>query len=48
MSPPLQDIAHRVEVLDLVRQMNEAENHPVVMVLHDLSQACRYADYLER
>ncbi len=40
------DIAHQVEMLDLVWEMNRAEGRTVVLVLHDLSQACRYADYL--
>ncbi len=40
------DIAHQVEVLDLVRALNRDEGRTVVMVLHDLSQACRYADHL--
>jgi iron complex transport system ATP-binding protein len=40
------DITHQVEVLDLVREMNQNEGRTVIMVLHDLSQACRYADYL--
>jgi iron complex transport system ATP-binding protein len=40
------DIAHQVEVLDLVWEMNRAEGRTIVLVLHDLSQACRYADYL--
>lgn len=40
------DIAHQVEVLDLVRELNQTEGRTFVMVLHDLSQACRYADYL--
>ena len=40
------DIAHQVEVLDLVRDMNLREGRTIVMVLHDLGQACRYADYL--
>lgn len=39
-------VAHQVEVLDLVREMNRTEGRTVVMVLHDLGQACRYADYL--
>ena len=38
------DIAHQADVLDLVRDLNEHEGTTVVMVLHDLSQACRYAD----
>lgn len=40
------DIAHQVEVLDLVLELNRNEGRTVVMVLHDLGQACRYADYL--
>src|SRR5690606_16096910 len=40
------DIAHQVEVLDLVRTLNRDEGRTVVMVLHDLTQACRYADHL--
>jgi iron complex transport system ATP-binding protein len=40
------DIAHQVEVLDLLDELNQAENRTIVMVLHDLNQACRYADYL--
>lgn len=40
------DIAHQVEVLDLLNALNQTENRTIVMVLHDLNQACRYADYL--
>ncbi|MFD7201083.1 ABC transporter ATP-binding protein [Streptomyces sp. NPDC059893] len=40
------DIAHQVEVLDLVRQLNHDKNRTVVLVLHDLNQAARYADHL--
>ncbi|MEV6106058.1 ABC transporter ATP-binding protein [Streptomyces sp. NPDC051940] len=45
------DISHQVEVLDLVRRMAEpSERRPqgrtVVVVLHDLNQASRYADHL--
>ena len=40
------DIAHQVEVLDLIREMNLRDRRTIVMVLHDLSQACRYSDYL--
>ena len=40
------DIAHQVEVLDLIWEMNRKEGRTVVLVLHDLCQACRYADYL--
>ncbi|MFJ2771831.1 ABC transporter ATP-binding protein [Streptomyces sp. NPDC087300] len=45
------DISHQVEVLDLVRQLaaTTEEGGPgrtVVVVLHDLNQAARYADHL--
>jgi len=40
------DIAHQVEVLDLIHELNEHEQRTVVMVLHDLAQACRYADHV--
>lgn len=40
------DIAHQVEVLDLVRQLNHDRGRTVVVVLHDLNQAARYADHL--
>jgi iron complex transport system ATP-binding protein len=40
------DIAHQVEVLDLVADLNADRGTTVVMVLHDLNQACRYADHV--
>ena len=40
------DMAHQIEVLDLIREMNRREGKTVVMVLHDLGQASRYSDYL--
>ncbi len=40
------DLAHQVEVLDLLYELNHTEGRTIVMVLHDLNQACRYAGYL--
>jgi iron complex transport system ATP-binding protein len=40
------DLAHQVEVLDLLYELNQGEGRTIVMVLHDLNQACRYADHL--
>jgi iron complex transport system ATP-binding protein len=40
------DIAHQVEVLDLLRTLNRSSGATVVMVLHDLNLAARYADHL--
>lgn len=39
------DLAHQVEVLDLLAVLNE-EGKTIVMVLHDLNQAARYAHQL--
>jgi iron complex transport system ATP-binding protein len=40
------DLAHQVEVLDLLHELNEVEGRTIVMVLHDLNQASRYADHV--
>ncbi|OAK51329.1 ABC transporter ATP-binding protein [Rhodococcus sp. Eu-32] len=40
------DLAHSVEVLDLVDRMHEDMGRTVVMVLHDLNLAVRYSDQL--
>src|SRR5680860_1221640 len=40
------DLAHQVEVLDLLTDLNRARGTTVVLVLHDLNLACRYADHL--
>ncbi|HEY8415821.1 MAG TPA: ABC transporter ATP-binding protein [Thermaerobacter sp.] len=40
------DLAHQVEVLDLVWRLNRSEGKTVIMVVHDLTQASRYADHL--
>ncbi|MEU1622834.1 ABC transporter ATP-binding protein [Streptomyces sp. NPDC005722] len=40
------DLAHQIDVLDLVTDLNRREQRTVVMVLHDLNQACRYADHV--
>lgn len=40
------DLAHQIDVLDLITDLNRRENRTVVMVLHDLNQACRYADHI--
>jgi iron complex transport system ATP-binding protein len=37
------DIAHQIEVLDLVERLNAERGRTVVVVLHDLNLACRYA-----
>jgi len=38
------DLAHQVEVLDLVTRLNRQRGRTVAMVLHDLNLAARYSD----
>ena len=40
------DLAHQVEVLDLLAHLNEEQGRTIVMVLHDLNEACRYAHHI--
>ncbi|GAA2336806.1 ABC transporter ATP-binding protein [Saccharopolyspora halophila] len=40
------DLSHQVDVLELIGQLHDASGRTVVMVLHDLNLAARYADRL--
>ncbi|MFD3684775.1 ABC transporter ATP-binding protein [Nocardiopsis sp. NPDC058631] len=40
------DVSHQVEVLDLLTDLNRDRGTTIVMVLHDLNLAARYADQL--
>jgi len=40
------DVAHQIEVLDLLTDLNRERGTTIVMVLHDLNLAARYADEL--
>jgi iron complex transport system ATP-binding protein len=40
------DMAHQLEVLELLQKLNKEQERTVVMVLHDLNQAARFADYI--
>ena len=40
------DVAHQIDVLDLLRDLNRGPGTTVVMVLHDLNLAARYADHV--
>lgn len=40
------DMAHQIEILDLLFDLNERENRTVAMVLHDINLACRYAHHI--
>lgn len=37
------DMTHQIEILDLLYELNEKEGRTILMVLHDLNLACRYA-----
>jgi iron complex transport system ATP-binding protein len=38
------DIGHQLEVLDLIQNLKRTHGKTIVLVLHDLNQAARYAD----
>ncbi|PGF15786.1 ferrichrome ABC transporter ATP-binding protein [Natrinema sp. CBA1119] len=40
------DIHHQFRVLETIRQLNEEKGVTVAVILHDISQAARFADYL--
>ncbi len=40
------DMTHQIEVLDLLFELNEHEQRTIVMVLHDMNLACRYAHHI--
>jgi iron complex transport system ATP-binding protein len=40
------DLAHQVEVLDLITDLNRTRGTTVAIVLHDLNLAARYADHV--
>lgn len=40
------DIHHQYDVLDLLYRLNKRDNRTIVMVVHDLNQAARYADHV--
>lgn len=40
------DIAHQIELLELMQDLNRQHGRTLVVVLHDLNQACRYASHL--
>ena len=40
------DLAHQVELLDLLSELNEQRGTTMIMVLHELNLAARVADYL--
>ncbi|WP_447874088.1 ATP-binding cassette domain-containing protein [Serratia fonticola] len=40
------DITHQIDLLELLRQLNRVNHYTLVVVLHDLNHACRYATHL--
>ena len=40
------DMAHQLEILELLQRLNEEEERTIVMVLHDINQAARFADHI--
>lgn len=40
------DMAHQLEVLELLQDLNREQGRTIVMVLHDLNQAARFADHI--
>jgi len=40
------DMAHQLEVLELLEDLNKKEQRTIIMVLHDLNQAARFADHM--
>ncbi len=40
------DINYQIEILDLMADLNQRRHTTIVMVLHDINLAARYADYL--
>lgn len=40
------DMAHQLEVLELLQNLNEKEKRTIVMVLHDLNHAARFSNYM--
>lgn len=40
------DMAHQLEVLELLQKLNQEQERTIVMVLHDINHAARFADYI--
>ena len=40
------DLAHQLDVLMLLKELNKKEGRTIVMVLHDLNHASRFSDYM--
>ncbi|MBH9788286.1 ABC transporter ATP-binding protein, partial [Clostridioides difficile] len=40
------DLTHQIDVLDLLFELNQQQKRTIIMVLHDINLACRYADHI--
>lgn len=40
------DVSHQMDVLHLVEHLNKTYNKTIIMVIHELNEAARFADYL--
>lgn len=40
------DIAYQIEILDLLKDLNQTKKTTIVMVLHDINLSTKYADYI--
>lgn len=40
------DISHQIDLLELLSALNKEQGYTLAAVLHDLNQACRYANHL--
>lgn len=40
------DLAHQLEILQLLQDLNKKQNRTIVMVIHELNNAARFADYM--
>jgi iron complex transport system ATP-binding protein len=40
------DMAHQLEVLELLKKLNIEQNRTIIMVLHDINQAARFSDFI--
>lgn len=40
------NLTHQIEVLDLLFELNQQQKRTIIMVLHDINLACRYADHI--
>ena len=40
------DLAHQLEILEVLQKLNEQEKRTIVMVIHDLNHAARFSDYM--